>query len=154
MNSREETIVEMLRRYNEAQDPSAKSGLPGTGEHVPLMPATWNTSFRELERCLKQLRDERKSQYWHLCERYVRAEVKTVLCGVRKAPNGQRELRLPPHSELVAGAPVSGESTAYVRLRVWSPAVRPEKARRGVEWISDNFRGEPFLPSEMTQEAA
>lgn len=149
MTRREEIIIEMLSRYQEAQEPDGKGGQPGSGERVPLMPATWNRSYRELERCLRELRAERTCQYWHLSERYLRCRIITVDCKVVKG-----KIRLPEHSELVAGAAQAGEKTARVRLRQWDPGVRAEKVRRAVAWLAVSFQGDPYMPVEMTELAA
>ena len=151
MSRREDIIVEMLKRYTEAQE-EALTGSPGDGSHVPLMPTTWNRSYRELERCLKLMRDARSKQYWHVCERYIRAEILTLTVPFSKAKKGPLP-KLPPHTELVAGAKFSGEAMAAVRVRRWKPEVREEKVRNGIDYLSGTFRGEPFLPAEF-QEAA
>ncbi len=110
-----------------------------------LMSKEWNVSFRELERCLRKMRDERRSQWWHVTERYLRCEDRVIDVHVH---NGRP--RLPPHTEVAAGAVQTKERTARLRVRVWSPAVREEKVRRGLGWLADEFRGEPYLPVEMT----
>ena len=142
----------MLRRYDEARDPSRNNGIPGSGDLPPLMPSTWNASYRELERVLGLMRTERKSQWWHLTERYIRAQEALVECRVVKK-RGQAVIKLPPHCELAAGAPIVGERVVKARVRRWVPEVDNQKVRRGLEWVADTFRGEPFLPVEFTEAA-
>lgn len=149
---RQRIIAQMLRRYNEAQDPASHSGMLGSGDSVALMPPTWNRSYRELERVLAAMRVERKSQWWHLTERYIRAQEALVECRVVRK-RGQAVIKLPPHCELAAGAPIVGERVVKARVRRWVPEVDNGKVRKGLEWVADCFRGEPFLPVEFTETA-
>lgn len=148
MSRKEEIIVDMLRRYHEAQD-GGLSGEPGDGTHVPLMPTTWNHSYRELERCLKAMRDVRPKQYRHVRERFLNEATAVLVVGFTK--NAQP--KLPPHCELIAGAAVMGEKKSRVRVRTWAPWVRNEEVRKGVVWLAENFRGEPYLPIEFREAA-
>lgn len=138
----------MLRRYHEAQQ-EALCGEPGDGSHVPQMPTTWNRSYRELERCLKLMRAERPKQYRHVRERFLNTSTSLALVRFKKDAHP----KLPPHSELVAGGAISGQSTAKVRIRTWASWVRDEEVRKGVSWLGASFKGEPYLPKEF-QEAA
>jgi hypothetical protein len=141
--AREEIIVEMLKRYTEAQE-TGSEGIRGDGGGAIQMPPTWNRSYRELERCLGLLRDERKSQYWHVCERYIRPEILTMTVPSRKG-----KPKLPPHTELVAGAASSKDKTMRVRVRRWSEKVKLQKVDRGVARLSETFKGEPYMPDEF-----
>ena len=145
--------MEMLKRYNEARE-EALTGSPGDGTHVPLMPSTWNRSYRHLEECLKLMRDVRPKQYRHIEERFALGKEdlnnrkRTIDVSVKKG-----RVRLPPHCELVAGAPTSGQAKAKVRVRIWAPWVKEQEVRKGVTWISSTFRGEPYLPAEFVEAA-
>jgi hypothetical protein len=150
--TRIEILEELLRRYGEAQETMNKGGV-GDGDAVTLMPLTWNESYRELERVLKVMRTERRSQWFHVTERYLRCTERVAEVRVVRTKRGP-ELKLPPHSELGAGAPEIAGATARVRLVVWKPEVRMEKVRRGLEYVSAEFRGEPFLPAEFLPEKA
>jgi hypothetical protein len=150
--SKIQIIEEMLRRYGEAQETMNKGGV-GDGDAVTLMSLTWNESYRELERVLKAMRPVRPSQWWHLTERFLRCQDRVAEVRVVRSKRGP-ELKLPPHSELGAGAPEIAGATARVRLVVWDPSVRMEKVRRGLEYVSSEFRGEPFLPAEFLPEKA
>lgn len=145
VRAKADVIAEMLSRYEDAQSTLMGRSEATYGDGVLLMPKQWNRSFRELERCLHKMRDERPSQWWHVTERYLRCDDRIMEVAVRKG-----RPKLPPHVEVVAGAPMSGQKTARLRVHVWSPAVRAEKVRRGLEWLADEFRGEPYLPVEMT----
>ena len=145
--TRREIIVEMLRRYNDAEDPcQSGTGLRGTGDRVPLMPAEWNRSFRELERVLKLMRSEAPWLWWDLRERFLSCQIRTVDATVK---NGV--LRLPDCCELAAGAVDIGARSVRVRVVSWSPLVRPERVEKGVDWVVSRFQGDPFLPLEMTE---
>jgi hypothetical protein len=147
--TRVEIFEEMLRRYSEAQETMNKGGM-GDGSSVTLMPLTWNESYRELERVLKLMREERPSQWWHLTERFLRCQDQVAEVRVFRTRKGP-EFRLPAHCELGAGAPQIAGHTARVRLVVWSSSVRMEKVRRGLEYVSQQFRGDPFLPQEFLE---
>lgn len=145
-----ETITEMLKRFHEARETlDGKDGSPKSGERVPLMPVTWNDSYRQLERLLIKLRVERTSQHWHVSERYLRCTIRVIEAPTRKTKSGNVEILLPAHTELVAGSPVIGGTTARCRVRQWSPRVREEKVRRGVSWLAENYQGEPYMPVEF-----
>jgi hypothetical protein len=146
---REQTIVTMLRRYSEAQETlNGPSGIRGTGECGFEMPGTWNRSYRELDRCLAVLREKMPSKYCHLRARYLTPESVHITVTATKG-----KLRLPPHTELAAGAPTAGEKTARVRVYRWPQWVREEKVRVSVTFLSDTFRGEPYLPEEFLEVA-
>lgn len=150
MTRREEIIVEMLRHYNDAEDPAfAMAGIRGDGTRVPEMSQAWNRSYRELERCVRLMRDEAPWLWWDVRERFLACQVRMVDARVR---NGK--VRLPAHCEVAAGAVEVGAKSVRVRVRSWSPLVDMARVEAGVRWISDRFRGEPFLPRELTEEAA
>lgn len=142
-------ITEMLRRYAEASETMNK-GDRGDGTAVTGMPRTWNRSYRNLERLLKQMREERKKQWWHLTERYLRCQERKVEVRVQKTIKGP-VLRLPPHSELGAGAPEIKGSTATVKLIVWTPAVRKHVVDLGLLWLAreEHWPFGPDLPQEF-----
>ena len=142
-----EIIVEMLKRFHEARE-EALSGQPGDGSHVPQMPSTWNASYRELERCLRLLRDDRPKQYRQVYLRYVDHTGRTMEVTFHRG-----KPKLPPNTELLAGAAISGEKSARVRVRAWPDWVKQVEVDKGVRYLSDQFRGEPFLPRAF-QEAA
>jgi hypothetical protein len=145
-----QTIVEMLRYYTLAQETlNGPSGIHGTGELTVAMSSMWNDSYRELERCLKLLREERKSQYWHVTQRFIYAEAVTLEVPVKRDRNGNVVFKLPPNTELVAGAGSVGDKKAKARCRRWLPGVRKEKVKLGVAWLAKSFNGEPYLPKEL-----
>lgn len=141
MSRREQIIAELLERLVELTDPQQARGKTGDGEHLPLMPATYTSSVRETERLLRSLRDQRRRDWWHLSERYLRSTAATKDVPVRlKAKNGK---------------------TAYVLERrvviVFHPAVEHDRVDAGIGWIADNWgqgygaftSSEPMLPREL-----
>lgn len=144
---RERNIVQLLERHAELTEPIRAGNGQGAGGGVALMPhepscvilksnppycSCSRRSVVELERLLVRMRDERRSQWWHVTERYVRCTYVTRDVEVkRKGKNGK---------------------TARVVERQlcvdFHPGVRAEKVRRGVEWLADNWadRAGPMLP--------
>lgn len=135
MTRREEVLVQLLERYAELAEPGGGNNVPGSGDHVPLMPHTYTPSVRELERLLIRMRTERRSQWWHTTERYLRCHHTTKDMPVkRKAKNGK--------------------TVAIIERQVvitWHPGVRAEKVRRGVTWLAQEWKlgHEPMLPAEL-----
>lgn len=134
----------MLARYEDAQETlNGPSDIKGDGNSIAAMPSTWNDSYRELERCLLKLRTERPTQYWHLCERYVRCATKQI-----EVPMQNGKPKLPPHTELAA-IRETGRRYTTVMVKQWTPAVRAEKVRKAIDYIASEFKGEPYLPAEL-----
>lgn len=126
--------MELLERYHDLVDPMQSRAGKGEGSG-PGMPRTYTASVRELERLLVRMREERRSQWWHVTERYIRCQHVTKDVQVkRKGKNGKT-------------------ATVIERqcVTVYPPAVRLEKVRRGVKWIADEWQlqSEPMIPSEM-----
>lgn len=161
MTHREQVIVELLERYTELADPM-QSGNGGEGGWGLSMPGTYTASVRELERLLGQMREERRSQWWHVTERYIRAERSKKTLTLK----GGRWYGLEPH-EAVVGVPggwtlaLATERSKKTRkgddLQVtiarWNSAVRAHKVTLGVAWIADQWDarriGEPMLPAAV-----
>ena len=153
MSQREEIIVEMLKRYTEAQE-TLTEGIRGDGDGHPKMPGTWNDSYRRLERFLIAMREnaEMRSRWWHVTQRYVDAEVVSMEVPFKKTAKGPIP-KLPPHTELVAGAAEVGEFTSRVRIRRWDSKVQEAKVRKAVTLLAEMFEHEPFLPQEFKRAA-
>ena len=138
----------MLRHYNDAEDVlRAPTRIKGDG--IIAMPTEWNRSYRELERCIRVMRHTKPDLWHHVRLRYLACDTRTVDASVR---NGKPSL--PACCELAAGAVEVGAKTVRVRVRQWSPLVDHTKVSQGIDWISNTFRGEPYLPLEMTELAA
>lgn len=135
MTKREEVIVQLLERFSELVDPMQMRAAEGDGTGLLLMPATYTPSVRELERLLIRMRSERRSQWWHVTERYIRCQrVQRVITEKRRTKAGKTVM-----------VPVDRIVTS------WHPGVRQEKVRRGVAWLADNWRlgHEPMIPKEL-----
>lgn len=136
MTRREEIIVALLERYGELVDPM-QSGNGGEAGWGLRMPATYTPSVRELERLLRRMRGERPSQWWHVSERYIRAQ-----SALKDVPVKRRTKH---------GKPVTVVERQVVTT--WHPGVRLEKVRKGVEWLADSWDarrvGEPMLPAAV-----
>lgn len=136
MTRREEIVVALLERYSELVDPM-QSGNGGEGGWGLSMPRTYTASVRELERLLRLMQVERRSQWWHVSERYLRAQ-----SALKDVPVKRKTKH--------------GKTVTVVERQVvvtYSPAVRLEKVRRGVEWLAASWDerrvGEPMLPAEL-----
>lgn len=136
MSRREEVIVALLERYSELVDPM-QSGNGGEAGWGLSMPRTYTASVRELERLLKVMQVERRSQWWHVSERYLRAQSALKDVQVRRKTKHGKTVTVTERQVVVT----------------WSPAVRLEKVRRGVEWLASSWDerrvGEPMLPAEL-----
>lgn len=154
------TLVEMIRRFNEAREVMGHTGIPGSGDKVPLMPDTWTESYRELERILLCLRAERPKQYWHLTQRYLKAQERQVELTFRAG----RYAGLLPNEAVLKGFAGSfdpiwpepgrdraakGAPSGEAIVQRWDPNVRREVVRRAVATIDEWFPGSPYLPKEM-----
>lgn len=169
MSSRERVIVELLVRLPELVDPmQSRSGL-GDGVALPLMPATYTASVREVERLLRVMRDDRSSPlirdaagvkviadgqpvsvrrlWWHVRGFYVDVDRSPVAPQrVKVAKSKRRQLvRLATDS---TGRPLPS------RREVRQPGARRDLAELGVAWIASHWslKHEPFLPAEVVGE--
>ena len=149
-----ETLVEMLYRYREAQETLIHSG-EGSGGHVPQMPLTWNSSFRELERCLHLLSEERPKQTRMLLARYVDAtQTRKRLHGRR---DGKGVLHFSPgsHAEVRTCAQLADSDRGVNEwdcvVLAWPSWVKNQLVREALDRLEQVFRGEPYLAVEMTE---
>jgi len=150
MTRRHQIITELLRHWNDVEATlNSNSGLPGTGERIPLMSPAWNHSYRELERVCRVMRHRKPRLWWHVRNRYLACDTIMAECSVRKG-----RILLPARCELAAGQAVVGAKTVRVQVRTWHPDVQDAQVERGVEWISRHYQGEPFLPEELADRIA
>lgn len=198
---RTEVIVALLESYSELTDPR-QSGNGGnrTGltlqahahhcaiyhdrpkDQIPLSRTGIGlfagctchlAQYRELDRLLDVMQGERRSQWWHLNERYLRCEhtLKTVRF-VRGTTVGivtghAATLKVHPlgtHQELVIGKSVNWEAALQeqrhkrsqtpldrkVLVAAWNPSVRMQKVKLGVDWLASSWAlaDEPALPAD------
>jgi hypothetical protein len=109
---------------------------------VILMPSDYHRgSYRELERCLIDMRDNgHRREWWHATRRY-RDGVRVVLeVPVRRTRQGAVPV-LPRNAELVGGAAVSGSKRATVLVRRWPDNVRPALAEAGARLLVTTMYG-------------
>jgi len=147
---RHQIIVEMLRHYNDAEDPlNGPTGIPGDTGALTLMQPDWNQSYRELERVLRAMRHRKPRLWWHVRERYLSSQLVMAECVVRKG-----RIQLPERCELAAGQAQVGAKTVRVQVRTWHHNVDQALVDKGVDWISRHFRGEPYLPQDLADRVA
>lgn len=109
------------------------------------MPATWNRSYRELDRALRALRETQPGVYRHLYHRYMGAEEVMKKISINK--NGHPVL--PKNTEIIAGSHSSGDKWTIARLRRWPVWVNTGTVELALTALEKEFRGEPYLPPEF-----
>lgn len=144
--TKREGLIEMLKRFKEAQETllGPTDFRQGEPDGVTLMPLSWNRSFRELDRCLRRLRDRKPTLYRHLRERYIDPEIVTVDLLVK---NGK--VIYPACCEHDAGQPQIGSKMARVRVRRWRTTLNDALVKEGIDWLMVEFNETPSLPGEM-----
>jgi hypothetical protein len=141
--TKRETLVEMLRRWDDATNTLIKSG-DGSNGWPQLMPPTWNQSYRQLDHALKQLRAQQPEPYRHLHARYIDPwRMRTTV----KVKNG-RPL-LPSRTELAAGAVITGERTATIVVTCWAEWVDMLLVATALDTLEQLYPGEPYMPKEF-----
>lgn len=146
--TKQQIICSMLARFNEARETLNGPGdIRGDGNSVTLMPSTWNDSYRELERCLLNLRNTHKPLYAHIQERYLAQQPFNEI--VRKVEVNHRGNLVLPANTVVLCVIDRRKNIATARLRRWHPWVRREKINEAVDILASEFRGEPFLAPEL-----
>jgi hypothetical protein len=165
----------LLERYAELVDPQQSRGGLGSGERLPLMPATYTASVRELERLLRVMRDDRVNRvvgrgpdgraltprrlWWHVNAWFLAAETVTVRPPKVTRKNRGKQLRRQPLDEQGAPLPVyldkrDGKTKRLVR--VLRPAGADERiAELGVRYLASVWSAgfEPMLPDELRDAA-
>lgn len=143
----------LLVRLEEAI--SGSSGAAGEGGgYTPLLPSTWDRSYRELWRCLELLADVEPRAYRHLKARYVHAP-RRIRRDVRF--RGGRYEGLGPRSQVLVGPdPVRqrlerkiGASAVDVVVLEWPAWVDPLAVDDALAFLDAAFQGEPMLPYEF-----
>ena len=114
-------------------------------------PGTSNSSYGELERCLRLMRERRRHLYWHVAERFIRCRYRlTQGCSECRPPQATPYGVFHNHK-------VSGKLRKIPRTDIieesWNPRVIVEMVDRGVAWLSADFRGTPFLPTDVFKQA-
>ena len=110
--TKQQIIATMLANYRDAQETlRGPTDEPGDGDGITLMPPTWNTSYRELERCLTNLYHEHPTLFAHLRERYLATQPYNEI--VRKVDIGPRGN---PHLPATNGPRISAPDS-YQRFK-------------------------------------
>lgn len=162
-----DTIVEMLQRWHEAIEPNLRSGEASGDGGTPMLPATWNASYRRLAEILEGLRDGAHKRQWrHLVARHRDAEIVMMLVSTAKRGAKGREPILPKHCDLVAGGARSDGGKVWVRVRDARRCVHefsegryrrthpdPLEVARALELVEARWRARgwpaPVLPDEF-----
>ena len=166
-DTRADTIHALLDRYHDARSTHGRTF--GTGDHrnesaiLHFDHATWTPAYRELERCLTELRRlahgrrpmiakgvSASKAWWHLRERYLACRVERREIHTHKTRGGHRvPKKLPANMEVLSRpALLRGDRVAVV-VRVWDPGVDMAVVDAAVGWIAGVYRGTPALPEGM-----
>jgi len=142
--TRRERIVVLLDNYTDVE-----AGLRDRrGEdvlHLPLMCAAWNhPSYRELDRLLGRLKDERHRLYWHLSHAYFHARLRRV-----KVCPRCRAVMPSWHSANFHKHGHSNVAVVPKVVRVLDPNVLDERVEAAVTWLDEQWHGEPYVPDDL-----
>jgi hypothetical protein len=144
MTHREQTIEQILERLTELIDPM-QSGNGNGDSGLRLMPATYTKSVREVEALLGKLHDQRHHIWWHVTERYIRAQQTTAY----KCPkcNGISHYATHSHRDK-HGKPSTYKGKRILRT-TWNERVNPKKVEQGIQQIAAwwTLTREPEMPS-------
>jgi hypothetical protein len=140
-------IRAMLRSYQDVCGPGDRSGgADPSDDRILLMNPLWRMgTFPELTRCLIEQRSREPQLYWHISHRYLRAERRQVRdhCPVCRQPSKTVHTHRDKHGLTLRYQPTD------VMLEVWHPRVEARLVDRGIDWLVEEHRGPPFLPSEL-----
>lgn len=153
-----ERVVELLKSYAYAFVCETGSGR-GQGRGVdtiePRFPELYyeaEDSYRELDRCLRALRDADPVLYWHVTRRYVYADVLPMTVPVRRTQH-KTHVILAPYLELAGGLPGHTGRTCRVLVRRWDHRVRAQYVDEAVDWLVSEMRHNS-VPRSLLVEAA
>lgn len=168
---RAKVIETLLERYNDLVDPGQMRDQPGDGTGLVLMPRTYTSSVKELERLIVLLRDDTtirfringrkatdqqgrhisaRTAWWHLNAWYIAVEKSMYLPPKMTVPKSK------PKRRQLQRLPIDQDGRMLPQVRVSRAAgARQEIALKAVEWLSENWglQGEPMLPRELVQAA-
>lgn len=161
-NHREQTITQLLERLPELTDPMC-SGNGDGNNNLLLMPAAYTPSVKEIERLLRQMRDNHhqplihlkdgtktstRSCWWHLNERYLRVqETNAYQCP---------KCRMWSHNPTHRHRDKHHHNRTYNGKRAlrltYDNRVNPHHLEAGITWIAHNWQlqNEPQLPKLAT----
>lgn len=162
LSPRELVLWRVAGLYRDLVEPlNSGSGVPGTGEGVPVLSEKlYTATVREFERLLRVMRDDRHASLvtledgekvsvrqcrWHLVEWHLRGE--RVMAWPKptvRANEGRKLVKLPLDED---GRPLP-------RVRVLRhPQAREHLAAEAVRWMAANWRlpVEPMLPQPVIE---
>jgi hypothetical protein len=119
----------------------------------------YDGSYKRLEELLREMRETRRNQWWHVYQRYIAAERRVIEVRYTRKNKAANPI-LPPHHALVDPNLVVigsvGSTTVPIAVYRWSPKVRMEKVRRGVDWLTCKMynEGGAWLPREILERVA
>ncbi len=151
--TRQERIVVLLDNYVDVVN--GLGDRKGNGETgLPLMCRAWNfpkQGYPELERLLVQMRAKRKDLYWHMAEKYLRAATRRVLM----CANPRCEVTYPTWVKINFHKHGHRNVSLIPRvIRVVPHQVEAAQVRLAVQWLDEQWDGEPFLPDDLLPIAA
>lgn len=142
--TRRERITFLLENYMEVEQ-GLQEPKSGPGDFIPQMCRAYrHPSYVELRRVLLILQSTEPVIWWDLAETYFRFQERRVAwcshCGGEYPTRFEESLHRHGR-KLVKLIP------RVVRRR--SLAIRPENVNTAIDWLTDNFHGEPFIPDEL-----
>ena len=150
LTPRERIVRTLLEWYQDALEGWRTNGAHGERGNMPLAGRTWNhPSYQELERSRMRMRDAEPELYWHIAERFIRPSTQIALrcprCqGVEEWPKRGHRQKSHKHGKRV--------ELMRASVLVVSGAVVPALVVNGVRWLAVDFRGDPFVPDDITGE--
>jgi hypothetical protein len=109
--------------------------------------------MRELDRCLLALAHELPREQRAVMARYVDPHIsRRKLPGRLNKRTHEVRFQLPQNTEIRAYAQLPDRGSAHewtVLVASWPVWATQSLVGAGVFWLSENFRGEPYLPAEF-----
>lgn len=134
-------VVELLRTLDDALNDTNGSGSSSDGGVIQMPVLYHHGSYQELERCLRTMRDDYRTQWWHLSMRYRWGDPhRRLLVPSRKTRQGRIPL-LPPRTELRIQGETLAKGLMLVYCYCWDDRVSQRMVDRGVETLTGLMYG-------------
>ena len=160
---KKQQIRSMLETYEQAlSEPPGGEGGGGNNHrndsrYLGFDPTTWGKEYRELQRCLDDLRAlavgsspilahgvSARKGWWSLRERYLTCAYATEEVRLRKTRSGDRvPVPLPANKEIVSRQTILNGKSSTMRVRVWNQGVDPHAVSVALDWVTTSYRGRP-----------
>lgn len=139
------TICILLEHRHHIWDPfTSPQDSPGDGDGTPHMPPmSHHPSVVELERCLRQLRDNNRPTYVHL-RTYYDAPTRLVHAKHTRRRNGRAETIHDDHTQRILPPWLADIPTDH-------KTQLPITVLAGTHTLTTSFRGKAELPNELRQ---